>query len=96
MFFFIFICGTVFFSLTNSFVSEASVYIFCRSLKESRGATAFEQMKQDGNKGGIKGEDFSPKFCLLNKKHDVVAIWQKDFGTFCVCVDYFHQSCSLF
>lgn len=35
-------------------------------------------------------------FCLYNKKHDNVAVWQKDFGTFCFSVNSSRQSCSLF
>lgn len=27
-------------------------------------------------------------FCLYNKKHDNVAVWQKDFGTFCFSCEF--------
>lgn len=36
------------------------------------------------------------QFCLYNKEHDNVAVWQKDLGTFCFSVNSSRQSCSLF
>lgn len=34
-------------------------------------------------------KDFFSKFCLYNKEHDIVAVWQTDFGIFCFSVGYF-------
>lgn len=54
--------------------------------------------KQDGNKGGIKGDEGIIFF--LNSVYIIKSMILLQFGrktgTFCVSVDYFHQSCSLF
>lgn len=73
------------------------------SLKETRVETSFGigakklrwEQRRDARRWRRTDISFS-KLCLYNKKHDIVAIWQKDFGTFCFSVDYFCQSRSLF
>lgn len=44
----------------------------------------------------MKDDEFLNSVYIIKSIVVIIAIWQKDFGTSCFSVDYFHQLCSPF